>query len=298
MLWGCNRGNLGCVLFWFPTDSIDKHKMREAWSSGLWAFPNAQRREDLKFIVVSFCPSQTPHAPTQQQLGVLKARYTKLKGKYLQLVNLLWVWAPMSGIQKDFKHIWSRDSSLQSLTVVLMQFSPPCNPQPAARARLGLLAAQAEWRDRALQSIAICQDEVGRLYYCRLLRGVRPRQGGGPLNVSGVSYTVTSGLRAVKSPSIQRCASLTPYGNVTICSPLSTGIIPPPSTWAVRVLLFTCRHTWLQHSSAFSAGPGFPSLHWGMGRGGGALTASWAGSFGALRNGWVRKQQLGVGSHL
>lgn len=62
-----------------------------------------------------------------------------------------------------------------SLTVVLMQFSPPCNPQPAARARSGSLAAQAEWRDRALHSIAICQDEVGRLHYCRLLAVVHPK---------------------------------------------------------------------------------------------------------------------------
>lgn len=153
-----------------------------------------------------------------------------------------------------------------SLTVVLMQFSPPCNPQPAARARSGSLAAQAEWRDRALHSIAICQDEVGRLHYCRLLAVVHPKM--------CLPHTIRKRhhLLSFKYWNNAHLGSQSPafYLQVHLAS---------------AQLCVQC--------SGFR-----PSLYWGMGRGGGALAASWAGSFGALRNGWVRKQELGVVSHL
>lgn len=47
-----------------------------------------------------------PHGTAQtplQQLPLLK-EFARLREKWPQLMDLLWVWTPMSGSQKTFKH--------------------------------------------------------------------------------------------------------------------------------------------------------------------------------------------------
>ena len=65
-------------------------------------------------------PRGTAQTPAQAGFALPKADFAKLIEKWSQLLDLLWVWAPTSGIQKAFRHFRSCATSLQSLTVVLM----------------------------------------------------------------------------------------------------------------------------------------------------------------------------------